>query len=142
MSGTPSLAPFGVLAVCCGLLLAGCVRHPVVVAQPRQDPEVARAVELAADQVKRCYRAPRAQRDGRGIVTSLRVAYAPDGTLAELPSLVSQRGVSDDNARIAADLADAAASAVVRCTPLKLPPERYRNGWDSFVLTFSQKAAA
>ena len=111
-------------------------------AVPRPDPALVRVIAMAADQVRRCYRAPRAQRGARGIVTVLRVAYAPDGNLAELPSLVTQRGVTEENARAASEMAEAAARAVVTCVPLKLPAERYRNGWDSFVLTFSQKAVA
>lgn len=99
-------------------------------------------VALAADQVKRCYHAPRGGRGARDIVTVLRVAYAPDGTLAELPALVAQRGVTDMNRALAAGLAEAAALAVVNCVPLKLPAERYPRGWDSFELTFSPKAVA
>jgi hypothetical protein len=128
-----------------GLVLAGCVERPARTAgavEARPDPGMARVIAMAADQVKRCYQAPRVGRDGRGIATVLRVAYAPDGTLAELPALVLQRGVTDENRAAAAALAEAAALAVVRCAPLKLPPERYRNGWDSFVLTFSPKAVA
>lgn len=123
--------------------LAGCAPRPAPIAAPaRPDPEAVRVIAMAADQVKRCYRAPRVGRDGRGIATVLRVAYAPDGTLAELPSLLRQRGVAPDTAAIARQLAEAAALAVVKCVPLRLPAERYRGGWDSFELTFSPKAVA
>lgn len=102
-----------------------------------------RVIAMAADQVRRCYRPPpRLDRGARGIVTRLRVAYAPDGALAELPSLVEQNGVTDENRASATPLAEAAALAVVRCAPLRLPPEQYSGGWNSFVLTFSYKAIA
>ncbi len=124
------------------MLLAACAPVPVAVAPHRPDPEAQRVIAMAADQVKRCYQAPRVGRGARGIVTVLRVAFAPDGTLAELPQLIGQRGVTDDNRAAAPPLAEAAALAVVRCAPLRLPPERYRGGWDSFELTFSPRAVA
>ncbi len=123
-------------------LLAGCVHRQAAIAPRRPDPEVVRVVAMAADQVRRCYRGPRVGRAASGIVTVLSVAYAPDGTLAELPSLARQRGVTSDTVVAARQLAEAAALAVVRCVPLRLPAERYRGGWDSFELTFSPKAVA
>ncbi|WP_156679988.1 hypothetical protein [Sphingomonas profundi] len=111
-------------------------------ARPRADPEMARVIASAADQVRRCYRAPRVGRAGGSIVTTLRVNYAPDGTLAELPRLLGQRGVTEANAYVAQQLAEAATLAIIRCAPISLPPERYSNGWDSFDLTFSPKAVA
>lgn len=124
------------------LLLAGCAQQQAALTPPRPDPEVARVVAMAADQVRRCYRAPRVGRGASGIVTVLSVAYAPDGTLAELPSLARQRGVTVETVVAARQLAEAAARAVIQCAPLRLPAERYRDGWDSFELTFSPKAVA
>lgn len=120
-------------------LLAGCA---TAAPPPRPDPGLARVVAMAADQVRRCYRAPRIGRGGGGIVTVLDVAYAPDGTLATLPALAKQLGVTAGNAQAAEALAEAAALAVTRCVPLRLPAAQYRGGWDSFQLTFSPKAMA
>lgn len=109
----------------------------------RPDPRlVARITETAAVQVKRCYRAPKLAKSARQISTRLRVYYAPDGQLATLPVLVAQAGVNESNRAHAAAMAEAAMLAVVRCSPLTLPPELYQAGWDEFELTFSPKTFA
>ncbi|TVV72308.1 hypothetical protein [Sphingomonas solaris] len=124
------------------LLAAACAGRTPPPHISRPDPEAARVIASAADQVRRCYRAPRAGRGGRGIVTVLRVAYAPDGMLAELPAIVTQSGVTADNSAAAGPMAEAAVLAVVRCAPVRLPAAQYRGGWNSFELTFSPRAVA
>ena len=98
--------------------------------------------QQAARQVKRCYRAPRVASSGKQISTRLRVRYRPDGGLAELPQVVSQAGVTPANQAYAADMAEAAGLAVMRCAPVKLPPELYRKGWSVLDFTFSPGARA
>lgn len=123
-------------------ILAGCLapapRAPVM----RHDPRVAEVIAMAADQVRRCYRAPRVPHEGRQIVTVLAVRYAPDGSLAALPEVAVQRGVTPDAAPYAEAMAQAASAAVIRCAPLRLPAELYEGGWKDFELTFSPKAIA
>lgn len=120
------------------LATAGCAT-PREAARP--DPvQVARVVSAAAQQVKRCYRAPRVARPARQIVTRLRVRLAPDGTLGGLPEVVGQSGITAANHVFAPQMADAAIQSVVRCAPLVLPPELYVLGWDEFDLTFSPGA--
>ena len=87
--------------------------------------------------MKRCYRAPRLTREARQIVTRLRVRYLPDGHLADVPELLSQSGITARNRVHAPAMAEAAMVAVVRCSPLALPPELYQGGWSEFELTFS-----
>lgn len=112
-------------------------------AAARPDPKmVERITATAAVQVKRCYRAPKLAKSARQISTRLRVYYAPDGQLATLPVLVAQAGVNESNRAHAAAMAEAAMLAVVRCSPLSLPPELYQAGWDEFELTFSPKTFA
>jgi hypothetical protein len=96
----------------------------------------------AAEQVKRCYRAPRIARSGRQIITNLLVRYNPDGTLAGLPAVLSQSGVTPDNRVYAGRMAEAARLAVIRCAPLRLPPEQHARIWSFFTLTFSPRARA
>lgn len=96
--------------------------------------------KTAADQVRRCYRAPHVPASGKRIVTRLRVRFAADGRLVETPLLVSQQGVTAENSSYARPMAEAASMAVVRCTPLRLPPELRRGGWGAFDLTFSPRA--
>jgi hypothetical protein len=116
------------------------VRHaaPVRVQQAQVDA----VLRSAAEQVRRCYRAPRVSSAGRLIVTRVRVRLTPEGELAGLPTLLFQRGVTAANRSHAAPMAEAAISAVMRCAPLHLDPELYAGGWREFDLTFSPLAAA
>jgi hypothetical protein len=97
---------------------------------------------LAARQIKRCYRTPRVASSGKQISTRLRVRYRPDGGLADVPQIVWQRGVTPANQAYAADMAEAAGLAVMRCAPVDLPPELYSKGWSVLDLTFSPGARA
>ena len=120
-------------------LAGGCATTP----PPRvQASAYEQALATAAAQVRRCYRAPRVGFSGRQIVTRLRVRYAPDGQLAALPRLVWQTGVTTDNRVFAPRMAEAAIAAVLRCVPMALPAELYRDGASEFDLTFSPLAAA
>ncbi len=120
------------------LALASCATAPQAPAGPDLRL-VARATSSAAAQVKRCYRAPRLSREARQITTRLRVRYLANGQLAALPELLSQSGITPSNRVHALAMAEAAMVAVVRCSPLSLPPELYRAGWDEFDLTFSPR---
>jgi hypothetical protein len=95
---------------------------------------------LAARQIKRCYRTPRVASTGKQISTRLRVRYRPDGGLADVPQVVWQRGVTPANQAYAADMAEAAGLAVMRCAPVDLPPELYSKGWSVLDFTFSPSA--
>ncbi len=91
----------------------------------------------AADQVRRCYRNPRG--GPRSIGTRLRVRLNQDGSLAGLPVLLSQSGVTPTNRMFAARMAEAASLAVIRCAPLRLPAQYYAQGWQEFELVFSPR---
>ena len=122
------------------LAAAGCAQLP----QPQRADALAvhAAIRAAADQVKRCYRSPKVASAGKQISTRLRVRLAPDGTLAGLPELVAQSGVTPLNQPYAPRMAEAASLAVIRCAPLRLPAELYRTGWSEMDLTFSPRAMA
>ena len=120
-------------------LAGGCVLLP---AAPARHGEVEQALQSAARQVHRCYRAPRVSSAGRLIVTRLRVRLTPDGQLAGLPILIGQSGVTPSNRTSAAPMAQAAIAAVMRCAPLRLPPDLYARGWSAFDLTFSPLGVA
>lgn len=123
------------LALLLPLALVACA---TAVKPAGPDPRlVARATADAAGQVKRCYRSPRLGHDARQIATRLRVRYAPNGELASFPIVVSQSSVTPGNRPYATMMAQAAVTAVIDCSPLKLPPELHSRGWDEFELTFS-----
>lgn len=120
------------------LALAPSVLPPAAPPPLRLDPVIVeRVIASAAAQVKRCYRAPRVSREARQITTRLLVRYAADGTLADMPVLLAQTGLTPVNQRFASQMAEAARLAVIMCAPLRLPPADYENGWDEIELTFS-----
>ncbi|OHT18480.1 hypothetical protein [Edaphosphingomonas haloaromaticamans] len=130
--------PF-VSAGCTAPRMAGAVVAPV----PAPERAAAmRAIQVAADQVKRCYRSPRSAGAARTIATTLTVRYAPDGTLIGLPQVARQSGVTPEISAQAERMAEAAALAVLRCQPIRLPADLYENGWSEFQLTFSPGGAA
>jgi hypothetical protein len=79
---------------------------------------------------------------GKQIVTRLRVRFAPDGSLAGVPAVVGQTGVTPVNRPYASRMAEAASLAVIRCAPLRLPADLYESGWDELDLTFSPQRLA
>ena len=116
--------------------LAACVHAPEP--EVRVDPVIANAVlASAAAQVRRCYRSPSTSSAARRIITRLAVRFNADGSLAELPLVIGQTGVDADNGAEAPRMAEAASLAVIRCAPLRLPPEQYALIWHSIELTFS-----
>ncbi len=103
---------------------------------------IAGIAEQAAGQIKRCYRSPRVASVGRQISTRLRVRFQPDGTLAGVPIVVGQTGVTPANQLYAPKMAEAASLAVLRCTPVSLPVELHAKGWSELDFTFSPGARA
>jgi hypothetical protein len=131
-----SLKPLLTLAP---LLAGGCASaQQAIVASAA----AGQAVAAAAVQVRRCYRDPAVPSAAKRIVTHVRVRYGPDGALTGLPVIVSQQGVTAANQDYAERMAEAASLAVIRCSPLRLPPELHRGGWDEFDLIFSHALLA
>ena len=120
-------------------LAGGCTPIPD---RPSQRVQIQEVLTRAASQVRGCYRAPRVSFHGRQIVTRLRVRFTPEGELAGLPVVMFQDGVTPENEYYAGRMAQAAIEAVMRCTPLRLPPALYHDGWSAFDLTFSPNAVA
>ena len=133
------MASHVVLLLLLAVLAGGCAVLP---AAPGRNLEVEQALQNAARQVHSCYRAPRVSSAGRQIVTRLRVRLTPDGELSGLPILLGQSGVTPSNRTSAGPMAEAAIAAVLRCAPLRLPPDLYARGWSAFDLTFSPLGVA
>lgn len=116
------------LSVLILLAVAGCAtpapaptRTPLRLVIHAPQPDWDAMVRSAADQVRRCYRAPRVGHTGRQIVTRLRVFLTPEGAIAGLPMVVAQEGLTPTNRLYATRMAEAAIQSVVRCAPLQLP---------------------
>ena len=148
MSATLALMRSGRLLFSASLLsaclLAGCVQAPRRYARPAPVNPAALnlAMNLAATQVRRCYRAPRVSSDGRRIITRLRVRVGPDGALTGLPAILTQDGVDASNQAYAGRMAEAAIQSVLRCAPLRLPQELHRGLFIDIDLTFSPSMSA
>ncbi len=92
-------------------------------------------------QVQPCYeRKPTVGPGAERIRTVLRLRFNPDGSLSARPTLSEQSGIDDGNGRYAKRAAEVAIAAVMECTPLKLPAELYKGGWEDIEPTFSQRA--
>jgi hypothetical protein len=117
------------------MLLPACVSPaPRIKAQSPADLLVSAEV---AQQVRRCYRAPRIPTAGRAIVTRLLVRYGPDGMLIGLPLMVWQQGVTPQTQAYAGRMTEAARLAVIHCSPVKLPAGADEGRTSEFYLTFS-----
>lgn len=139
--------PFAGWAPLPALLMAmACASQPPrpALAPPPSPPpapaQVRLLAQVAADQVRRCYRKPRVSSEAAQIVTRIRVRFLPDGQLAALPQLVSQQNVTPSARPFASRMMEAASLAVIRCAPVRLPPESYAGGWDELEFTFSPPA--
>ncbi len=117
-------------------LLSACAAGPAVNVRHTQFVSV---VNDAAGQIKRCYRTPRVASVGKQISTRLRVRFQPDGSLADVPVVVAQTGITPENQTYAGKMAEAAGLAVMRCAPVKLPAELYSKGWNELDFTFSPR---
>lgn len=135
--------PRALLVLALGMTATGCAQpRRTVMPLPSDAPAMLRAMELAAQQVRLCYRGPRVTSSGRQIVTRLRVRIDPEGAISGLPSVISQDGVNATNQAYAARMAEAAIESVLRCAPLRLPAEAHRGVGLTIDLTFSPSASA
>src|SRR5215218_7804622 len=105
-------------------------------------PGALAASAAVAEQVRRCYRAPRVSSAGRNIVTRLFARYTADGILVGLPTLVSQQGLTSESQPYAGRMAEAAKQAVLRCSPVRLPQDTGKRRGSDFLLTFSPRRSA
>jgi len=71
------------------------------------------------------------------IVTTLRLRYNKDGSVAGNPQIVEQTGISAANRAYAQQIAEVARRAVLRCAPVHLPAELYEGGWDDLNFRFT-----
>lgn len=71
------------------------------------------------------------------IVTTLRLRYNPDGSVAGTPQIVDQTGINDGNRAYARQIAEVARRAVLQCQPVHLPAELYEGGWDDLNFRFT-----
>ena len=82
-------------------------------------------VQAISQQVRPCWNLPIGGRDVSSINTVLHIRFARTGAVLGQIEVVSQSGVTAANMSYAKPMADAAKRAVLRCAPLRLPPDLY-----------------
>ncbi|WP_310497392.1 hypothetical protein [Sandarakinorhabdus sp.] len=114
-------------------------------AQPqgaRVDPRAAATLAQAIQaQVAPCWNPPTGGRDVRKMTVVVRVEYGRDGRVIGVPVSGQPTGATAGNADYARAFADTARRAVLRCQPLKLPPELYEL-WQSVEINFDPESMA
>jgi outer membrane biosynthesis protein TonB len=103
------------------------------------DPRTAATLkEAIRAQIFLCWNPPIGGADVREMTVVLRADYAKDGTIIGLPKLVSQTGATAGNADYARVFADTARRAMLKCSPIKLPPKLY-DFWKTIELNFDPR---
>lgn len=94
-------------------------------------------IDLVREQLRPCFNPPFGAKEKPDLVADIRVTMNPDGTV--------QQARVDDQGQYASDqiyraIADSGIRALKnpRCSPLRLPPDRYEV-WQSFIFGFSTK---
>ncbi len=93
-----------------------------------------------AAQVKPCYVIPTGGTDALSIVSIMRLRFNADGSIDGRPSVTDHEGVNATNQGYVRQMDDAAIRAVLRCSPLKLPPDLYEGGWEDIEFGFYPQA--
>ncbi len=94
-------------------------------------------MDAIRSQISRCWNVPVGAKDAEDLVVDIKVHVNPDGTIRKARILDSERMKRDTFFRTAAE---SAYRAVInpRCSPLRLPPEKYEQ-WKTFTLSFNPK---
>ena len=94
-------------------------------------------IDMVRQQLARCWNLPAGAKDADDLIIEIRTVMNPDGTVREARIQNQSRMQGDPFFRAAAE---SALRAVLnpRCSPLKLPPEKY-DQWQTMTLTFNPK---
>jgi outer membrane biosynthesis protein TonB len=105
---------------------------------------VAGLAAAIAAQVKPCYVVPAGGTDATSIVTVLNLRFNKDGSVSSQPVVKDHGGVTSANQPYVRQMDDAARRAVLRCSPLRLPPDLYElpngEGWNNIDFVFNPQA--
>ncbi|OYU14572.1 MAG: hypothetical protein CFE37_10210 [Alphaproteobacteria bacterium PA4] len=115
----------------------------IAAATPKQatiDPRAAATLAQAIQaQVAPCWNPPIGGADVRRMTVVIRADFGRDGSVIGTPSIASQTGVTSGNSDYARAFAETARRAVLRCSPLKLPPKLY-DLWRSVEINFDPES--
>ena len=99
------------------------------------EPPTINLIDLVKRQIQECWSLPAGAKEAENLVVDIRVALDPDGTVRQVRIVDAARMEQDSFFRAAAE---SARRAVLKCSPLKLPPETYQQ-WKTMTLTFDPK---
>ena len=99
------------------------------------EPPTINLIDLVKRQIQECWSLPAGAKEAENLVVDIRVALDPDGTVRQARIVDAARMEQDSFFRAAAE---SARRAVLKCSPLKLPPETYQQ-WKTMTLTFDPK---
>ena len=106
----------------------------------RVDPRAAATLAQAIQaQVAPCWNPPIGGADVRKMQVVIRADYGKDGRVIGTPVVVSQTGVTAGNNDYSRAFAETARRAVLRCSPLTLPPKLY-DLWKSVEINFDPES--
>lgn len=103
---------------------------------PRAAATLAQAIQA---QVAPCWNPPIGGADVKTMTVVIRADYGRDGRLIGTPSVAGQTGATAGNADYARAFAETARRAVLRCSPLTLPPKLY-DLWKSVEINFDPES--
>jgi hypothetical protein len=103
---------------------------------PRAAATLAQAIQA---QVAPCWNPPIGGADVKKMTVVIRADYGRDGRVIGTPTVVSQTGVTAGNNDYARAFAETARRAVLRCSPLTLPPKLY-DLWKSVEINFDPES--
>lgn len=89
-------------------------------------------------QIAPCWNPPLGGADVAAMTAVLRIRLGRDGAVAAAPEFVGQTGATTGNAAYARAFVETAKRAVLRCAPLKLPPDLFPY-WREFELNFDPR---
>jgi hypothetical protein len=123
-------------------LVAGLEAPPRPAAPASPSPlaqrETSQIAEAVRSQITPCWAVPAGAKDARDMRIGIRIALNPDGTLRGIPSI-------EDQGRMGADpvfraFAESALRAIQnpRCSPLRLPTDRYAT-WSDMTIVFDPR---
>jgi len=92
-------------------------------------------IDAIRQQFYQCWSVPIGARDAASLKVIVRIRLNPDGSLMASPELLNPDKLNGPNGNYFRVAVDSAFRAIHRCTPLKVPPQKY-DAWREIELTF------
>lgn len=93
-------------------------------------------MDAIRQQISKCWNIPAGAKEAKDLVVEVKVKMSPDGSVREVK--IVNRRPAPGTELIYKSAQESARRAVIQCSPLKLPANKY-DVWKEFSLTFSPK---